>query len=465
MTAVYPAAAAGRSEPAADHDVARRIDPRRTPITVAEIDLDRDSVRLAPADAAPEAQGLPDGEVMALVRLHRRPLGLVCSRLDGTDDTPSRLVELARRELAARIEAHHAADERAASDRPVDPVPGEPPCAVARHAALSAAPSVSVVVATRERPQQLARCLDSLLNLRYPRFEIIVVDNAPVTDSTARLVEERYRDLVTYAEEPARGLANAHNRGLAEAAGSIVAFTDDDVVADRDWLAALVEAFADSPRAGCVTGLILPAQLDTAAQAMLERRGGFAKGFSRVEHGASLPGTHPLFPFTAGRLGSGANMAFRADALRLTGGFDPSTGTGTVARGGDDLLAFFRIAAAGHTVVYQPDALIWHHHRRETAALADQAFGYGVGLGAYLAAAITREPRMIPPLLRRLPRGALYALRNSHADTLDPNAWPGHLARLERRGLLYGPIAYGRSRWRSRTAAPSVSRRPGSGRD
>ena len=441
MTAPVRTRQANLSSRLTVENAACTIDPRRAPITVARIDLDDESVR--PVLSGEE---LPAGEVVALVRLHGSPLGMIRARLGAPGDA-SELVGLARRELDEQVAAHLAQDAVA------------PSCALTRRARLADAPAISVVVATRERPQSLARCLDSLLGLRYPHLEVIVVDNAPETGATAQLVAERYRGAVTYVEEPVRGLASAHNRGLAHARGAIVAFTDDDVIVDREWAGALAEAFAASPRAACVTGLILPAQLATTAQAMLERRGGFAKGFSRAEHALCLPGAHPLFPFTAGRLGSGANMAFTAAALREIGGFDPCTGAGTIARGGDDLLAFFRVAAAGHSVVYQPDALVWHQHRQHESALADQAFGYGVGLGAYLTAAIAREPRMVPLLLRRLPRGVLYALRNSRPDAADPEAWPSRLARLERRGLLYGPVAYGRSRWqaRSRRSSPAAA--------
>ena len=442
---------------------AHRIDPRRTPITVVEVDLDEARVR--PAHSVAVLDKPLAGDIMALVRKHRRPLGVICARIVAGDDAESELVTTAERELRSELAAHLALDDRieaeSAPQRNDDPVAA--PCVRARARALAEPPPISVVVATRERPAQLAHCLDSLLRVDYPQFEIVVVDNAPATSATARLVAERYCGRVTYLREPVRGLANAHNRGLTAAGGKLVAFTDDDVVVDRDWLPAVAEAFRSSADAGCVTGLILPAQLETAAQAMLERRGGFAKGFRRVEHRASAPDRHRLFPFTAGRLGSGANMAFTADALRAIGGFDPGTGTGTVARGGDDLLAFFRVAAKGYSVVYQPDALVWHHHRREPAALADQAFGYGVGLGAYLTAAIAREPRMVGPLLRRLPQGALYALRNSRTDAADPATWPPRLSRLERYGLLYGPIAYGRSRWRARTADASAGGRVGRG--
>lgn len=398
--------------------VATLIDPSRIPIRVAELEL-------TTSEFTPEPKS--GDTVLALVRLRGRPIGVVYAA--AVTDPAEALPAFARREFAAEIEHQQAQAPR----RPAQP------------------PSLSVVVATRERPLSLARCLDSLLALDYPDVEIIVVDNAPATSATAKLILARRDDRVRYVVEHRRGLANAHNRGIAAASGELLAFTDDDVVVDRGWARALAEAFAAVPRAGCVTGLIMPAELETRAQAMLERRGGFAKGFQLTEHHIDDPGVHPLFPFTAGRLGSGANMAFRARALRAIAGFDGALGTGTPARGGDDLLAFFRTAVSGHSVVYQPGALVWHHHRRDPDALTRQAFGYGVGLGAYLAATVAREPRTALSMLRRLPAGAAYALRESRPDTADPAAWPARLSRLERLGLLCGPFAYVRSRWKGTT--------------
>jgi GT2 family glycosyltransferase len=433
------------------------IDPRRAPITV--VDLDVDAARAQPigretagGPRSADQVALLGGEVLVLARRHGRPIGMFTASLRHSAHPGEELAAIALRELSEAIAAHDA-DDYAAGPDPEACGTASAPCALRRRRSLAKPPSVSVVVATRERPEQLSRCLETLLRQDYPDFEIIVVDNAPATDDTARLIEGRFPGRVAYVREPVRGLAAAHNRALELAVGELIAFTDDDVFVDRQWLSAIAEAFADNPNAGCVTGLILPARLETAAQAMLERRGGFGKGFRRVEHSLFAPGRHPLFPFTAGRLGSGANMAFSARALRALGGFDPATGTGTAARGGDDLLAFFRVAAAGHSVVYQPDALVWHVHRSDRAALAKQAFGYGVGLGAFLTAALVHEPRMLLPLMRRLPRGIAYAARNSRPDSAASGAWPAALARRERWGLVLGPLAYALSRHRSRAFA------------
>jgi GT2 family glycosyltransferase len=316
------------------------------------------------------------------------------------------------------------------------------PCLAARADTLVDAPLISVVVCTHDRAEMLRDCLDSVLRADYPRFEVVVVDNAPHSEDAARLVRERYQGRVRYLREPIAGLARARTRGRAVAAGQLNAYVDDDIDVDPAWPAAIAEAFARSRRTGCVTGLILPAELVTEAQAAVVRHADFDKGFALRRWSLADPPADPLFPFTAGRFGSGGNMAIRADLLRALGGFDLATGPGTPARGGEDLLAFFRVLAAGHELVYQPDAVVWHRHRRTEEALAVQAFGYGSGLGAYLAAAALHEPRLLPALLRRLPRGLALALGRARARPAADEAWSWRLSRLELQGLLYGPLGY-----------------------
>ncbi|WP_063775211.1 glycosyltransferase family 2 protein [Streptacidiphilus anmyonensis] len=401
-----------------------------------ELELDRPQELRAPGGLGPV---VPSGRVSALVRLHGHPLGLV--QADGAPGDPAglrrALVAAAHRELPLPEQRHHL--DLAA------PLPWPDP-------------TVSVVVATHNRPQSLRRCLDSLLRTRYPGLEVLVVDNAPATDEARRLVLTGYPPQVRYLREPVPGLARAHNRGLVAAHGAVVAFTDDDTMVDPRWPSALAEAFATDRSVGCVTGLILPAELETPAQAALEAHGGYAKGFAlRRWSMRERPPGEPLFPFAGGRFGSGANMAFRASLLRRLGGFDPATGTGTPARGGDDLLAFFRVLTSGASLVYQPDAIVWHHHHRTPDAVPAQAFGYGVGFGAYLTAAVRHQPGALPALLKVLPRGVGMALRGAGRDAAQgpplAGASPAELARLQLRGLAYGPIGYLRSALQDRYGA------------
>jgi GT2 family glycosyltransferase len=423
------------------------LDPSHVPIRVVEIEIAQPAwVRSV---GQPSDDTLTSDHVLALVRLHGHPLGLVQARVPALYRTLDILLDTAHAELAPAIADHLAAD--GILDLTADRSAVLPRCRRGMIDVLIDPPPISVIVATRERPDRLEQCLTSLSRLEYPRYEVIVVDNAPTTDRTERLVRDRFAATAKYVREPVRGLAAAHNRGLDTAQGYLVAFTDDDVIVDRDWLTAIAEGFAGGVDVGCVTGLIVPAELETPAQVRLEATGAFAKGFTpRLHPGAQRGVNEPLYPFTAGRFGSGANMAFTAAVLRAQGGFDPAVGAGSLARGGDDLLAFFRTAAAGHDIAYTPDAVVWHHHRRTEQALRDQAYGYGVGLGAYLTAALVHEPSMATAFLRRVPRGVVYAFEQSRPAESGTQSGTGRLAALRRRGTLYGPLAYLRSRWSTR---------------
>ncbi|WP_417310446.1 glycosyltransferase family 2 protein [Devosia sp.] len=330
----------------------------------------------------------------------------------------------------------------------LDPAPV--PTAAAPAASFSG--SVRVVVATRDRPVMLAKCLDSLLAQDHPAFEIVVVDNTPTSNDTRDLIAERYSGRIRYLREPRPGLANAHNRGIADLSEDVVAFTDDDVIVDRSWLKTITAPFAESLEIGCVTGAIVPAELETRAQYWTELHGGFLKGnrrqtFDLAEHRPS----DPLFPYAVGQVGSGANMAFSRASLEAIGGFDPALGAGTKARGGDDLAAFLDILNAGYQVVYMPDALVWHHHRRTESGMRQQAHGYGVGLGAYLTRAIIKDPVALLRFMAVAPRGIAHIFGSrSDKNTRLPGDYPTAFLRAERLGILAGIPSYLQSIWASR---------------
>ena len=385
-----------------------------------------------------------------LARLHGRPIAEVMVPL------PARLLPAAS--LAARLwpelrdrVGRHCADDGIAP-------PGEltaaglapaahPACAAGP---LAAAPAASVLIATRDRTGSLLRCLASLARLDYPRFDVVVVDSAPRTDTTARALADgpRWPFQLHYVRAGQPGLALAHNTALPAVTGAIVAITDDDVEVDPGWLAALAGPFGD-PRVTCVTGLILPAELETQAQVLVEEAGGYARGFSRRVFSAAMTDPAPLFPFTAGRFGSGANMAFRTGWLTAGGGFDPATGAGTPARGGDDLTAFLRVITSGGTLVYEPAAILRHWHRRDYEGMRRQSFGYGVGLGAYLTASVRARPALLGAMARRAFPAARHLL-GSHSAKNEHRGeeFPRELIWRERAGVLAGPFAYAVSRHR-----------------
>lgn len=324
------------------------------------------------------------------------------------------------------------------------------------------AASMTVAVATRDRPETLARCLESLLAARPAPAAVVVVDNAPSDVRTAEMVERRYGDdpRVTYVVEPRPGLGRAHNAALPHVHTERVAFTDDDVVVDPRWVGALDAAFSAADDVACVTGLIAPAELRTVEQWWVEQGSGFAKGYDRrVRSLHQRDGESRLFPYDAGTLGSGANMAFTTDYLRSRGGFDPALGTGTVALGGDDLAALHAVIASGHALVYEPAAMVFHRHHADRAALERQAHGYGAGLTAYLASVVAERPTAALRIVARLLPGLAQVLRpSSPLNARRPADYPTRLVWRERAGMATGPLRYARQRRLDRRTDREVGR-------
>jgi GT2 family glycosyltransferase len=265
--------------------------------------------------------------------------------------------------------------------------------AASRPVPAATARTISVVVCTRDHPVLLQRCLDSIVasakgdaeqSIDAAPMELLVVDNAPSDDAT-RAVVEAWGDRVRYVREPAAGLDFARNRALREATGEIVAFLDDDVVADAGYIGALRDAWREDPDAGCITGLVLPYALETRAQVRFEERGGFRRGFQRRRwRGPTLEG-NSLYPFGAGIFGTGCNMSLRRELALSLGGFDIALDTGPPLPGGGDLDMFFQVVRAGWPLVYAPGVLVFHEHRREHAELRYQYYTWGLGSTAFLA--------------------------------------------------------------------------------
>jgi len=327
-------------------------------------------------------------------------------------------------------------------------------------------PLVTVAVCTRDRAADLERCLNSLTDLDYPCLELLVVDNAPSTDATERLVRTRYPQ-VRYLREPRPGLDWARNRAIAEARGEIIVYTDDDAVVDPGWVAAFVRIFAEDAAVMAVTGLVVPYELETEAQLLFEQYGGFGRGFSRRWY--RLAQDKPIretLHIGAGRFGTGANMAFRRRVFTHIGLFDPALDVGTVTNGGGDLEMFFRVLQEGYTLVYEPRAIVRHRHRRDYASLRTQLTNNGVGLYSYLVRSALAYPELRLAIicfglwwlwrwdLRRL---LLSFIRRSHV--------PRDLIIAEFRGAFLGLVRYPKARRRAaeieHTFGATSARHPG----
>ena len=398
------------------------------------------------SDADPQWPSL-DGFVSArvLCLAHGQPLGWVPVPIeDGRLDIRTLVREL--------VEQHaHALATALAEDLLQRHAGGRAPSRLDVDAWLRTLPTrrdgplVTVAVCTRNRPDDLRQCLAALQELQYTRVDLLVVDNAPSDDRTEQLVRREF-PAVRYVREDRPGLDWARNRAIAECRGDILAYTDDDVIVDARWVSALVDTFAADSQVMAVTGLVIPHELETSAQRLFETYGGFGRGFARRWYRADT--AQPVAPVHAGagKFGTGANMAFRRTIFDRIGPFDPALDVGTCTNGGGDLEMFFRILKHGHTLVYEPAAIVRHRHRRTYAQLRTQIANNGVGFYSYLV----RTARAYPDERRGVLRFGLWwfywwSLRRLWRALLRKEAVGIDLVRAELVGSIRGLRRYQRA--------------------
>jgi len=247
---------------------------------------------------------------LVLARLHDQPLAFLYLEQPPGQESREGLIAAVWREARAEILDHVRAcgclpppagpeDLAAALAADDGRCPARTPARPAGHAA--------VIVCTTGG-SALPRALRSLTQMSCGDFEVIVVDNRPSTPETREMIESFASSVpLKYVPEPRRGLATARNTGLAAAAdATFVAFTDDDVVVDSQWLSWLLSPFAEAEIAA-VTGLVMPFALGSPVQKRFEQYAGFGKGLraERYDLAEHLPPTASSTPTGEGCSGPG----------------------------------------------------------------------------------------------------------------------------------------------------------------
>jgi glycosyltransferase involved in cell wall biosynthesis len=246
-----------------------------------------------------------------------------------------------------------------------------------------------VCVPTRNRGARIAPLLESLRRLDHDSFEVIVVDQS--TDNLCRQTcEETVGDdpRVSYLPSGSSGSSIARNLGLAHARGALVAFTDDDCVAPRDWLTGIERAFSLNPGVAAICGGVRAADHDPT------------QGCIPVAH--QTPGCLHRSPWLAYReLGIGANLAFRSQTLREVGGFDELLGVGAPLRSAADNDVIYRLLRSGHDVLDLPEPAIIHDGFRSWGEGMRRLWrNYALGAGAYCSKHLRcGDPAILPSFL------------------------------------------------------------------
>jgi len=230
---------------------------------------------------------------------------------------------------------------------------------------------ISLIICTRDRCRQLARCLRFVSEITFERsWEVIVVDNGSI-DATPAVVRDFGCDgaSVRYIFEPNPGKSNALNTALKNAEGDILAFTDDDCYTSPNFLTTIWKVF-NNPSVSYMVGRVMlhdPADYPIAVNE------------------STVPATYLGRSFLTGGLGffGGGNMAFRRTVLIGIGGFDSMFGPGARFRYAEDLDVIGRASAMGHEGRYCPEVVVRHHHQRKKSDIPPIWKACGIGLGAY----------------------------------------------------------------------------------
>ena len=215
-------------------------------------------------------------------------------------------------------------------------------------------PSVTVVVATYNGSRTIAQCLESLIRLKYPDYEVLVIDDGS-TDAVPEIVS-RY-PVRYHRVDLNSGLSNARNEGIVRGNGEIIAFIDDDAYADSDWLFFMVRALLEHG-ASAVGGPNLSPPDDSFTEQCVN----------------DSPGnpTHVLLGDEMAEHVPGCNMAYLKSDLERIGMFDV-----THRAAGDDVDVCWKLLVRQRKIAFSPAAIVWHHRRSTVIAYLAQQRGYG----------------------------------------------------------------------------------------
>ncbi len=384
--------------------------------------------------------------LQGLVRLHGVPLGYVKAPISlgrCTAQTLSKLIlEQHSQAIICQMLQQDLASRKHPQDLQLENLIDLPPLGCNGELQL---PLVTVTVCTRDRPDDIAICLDAINQLDYPHLDILVIDNAPATEATKQIIETQYPH-IRYVREPRPGLDWARNRAILEAAGEIIAYTDDDVVVDPGWVRAIAKTFTENPEVMGLTGLVVPYELEADPQILFEMNGGFGKGFERKWYRVNRGEQIPWYFLGTGNFGTGANMAYRRSVFNQIGGFDPALDVGTITNGAGDCEMFFRVIKEGHTLVYEPNAIVHHRHRSSYEKLRAQLSYNGAAYCYMIRSVLAYPDQLFSFIYLGLPWFLSWHLRRLLFSFLYPTSYPRDLILAELQGCFVGLLRYPQAR-------------------
>src|SRR3990167_7072343 len=219
-------------------------------------------------------------------------------------------------------------------------------------------PSISIIIPIYNAEPTLSMCLKSIQELNYPKdkLETIIVDNGS-NDGSVEIA--KYFDVTVLHETSIKSSYSARSRGVKEAKGELIAFTDSDCIASPDWLNNLVKEWNDES-IGCFAGEILSYNPETLVEIFSDRT-----GILRQKGTLSCS----YLPYT-----QTANSAYRREVFDKVGLFNPK-----LISGGDADLSWKMQKQTGLKIKFIPEAIVYHKHRSNIMGLYKQFKKYEQG--------------------------------------------------------------------------------------
>ncbi|MCU0526942.1 MAG: glycosyltransferase [Elainella sp. Prado103] len=264
--------------------------------------------------------------------------------------------------------------------------------------------------------------LDQLTYPNVPSLQVWVVEANPQSDRLQHYLQQHYPHL-HYGSTSQSGLSAARNWAIDHTQSEIIAFTDSSSLVAPDWAIQIGTSFVDHPEIDALTGLILPATIETAQQQKFEAGYGRGRGLERRWY--RLDPTQPVaWPMLGTmQMGSGMNMAFRRSLFQQIGAFDTGLDQPNLTWGGGDWEIFLRLLLAGKTLLYEPAAIVQMQLPSAEAQIRAQLTQEMIAFYAYLTAGMQRYPDLwlgfVSLGLWKLARLVLTGLRSSWL----PRAW------------------------------------------
>ncbi|MEO7716594.1 MAG: glycosyltransferase family 2 protein [Capsulimonas sp.] len=237
---------------------------------------------------------------------------------------------------------------------------------------MSSAMKISVIICTRNRPEDVELCLPSVLKNDYPEFEVLLIDQSTneLTKQHAERLAKEY-PVLRYIPTTTVGKTLALNIGMQEAKYDIFAFTDDDCETTSTWLQAIAKEYADPNAPDVLFGPVLPSPVLKGMKDICVPAWSFKESrYLRDEE----PG------------GMGANMAMQRSVLaNLPDGarFDPLLGPGAPFYAAEERDLDYRLRRLGTKAGLRPSMLLYHRAFRTPERWRRVMYDYGVGDAAF----------------------------------------------------------------------------------